>query len=381
MKADEREFRERLAQWSGFEHQIFVQSGSAALALAVELFELRAKRCLVPGLACWTVSGALQRSGVVLQWGDIDSDLRLAPSARGHDAQVFVAPWSNAAGWPSARKTPVSIADLTLCPLAGGAGRAAACFDAAVMSFGEGKPLSAGAGGVLMLHDESLARLALVRLAYGRQRDRWTVATDRYVFSKHLFEPLRASWLRLERGSSDDIGRRQEWALHCERLQLPIRPVLAPFESAGPGVLTPMLLDSKFPLTAAEVARVALGEGVPLLRQPVSPAYAEPAGGGMLGLCPLAEEIAQRLIFMPDHVLRIEVAEQLATFLATVHGKSDAFRLPYSIDAVSLPLPPKFSYWEVDGVLCRRLDQTFCVYDPILGRRYAVTDGIAATVC
>jgi hypothetical protein len=56
------------------------------------------------------------------------------------------------------------------------------------------------------------------------------------------------------------------------------------------------------------------------------------------------------------------------------------FKTPFHMETPATSLPDRFAYWASDGVLCRRLDGAYCVYDPIAGRRFSVDPAIAAAV-
>ena len=368
--------RRALEAWTGFSHALFVQSGTAALRLALDVLVKRGSWVRVPAIACWTLTGAVLDSGCRPVFGDVDRYLGLRGRGmeRG-DALIGLEPWGTSCDWAAlAGQEGVRLLDQTLSVHGGWPGRKAAeVFDGSILSLGYGKPFEIGGGGVLLLRDAALWREAQSRLHYGRRQMRWVSRTDRYVFPAVIWEQLAARLKLLERKRQAQARAREAWSRRARKSVLPLT-VLEPRPGALPGctVLVPVCLDEGFPLHARDVFAVAMAEGIPLGIHPVSPAYLEPAGRRLRGACPDAESLASHLLFLPSDCLDDVTLRRVKGLLEALERDPETFRRPYAVSASAVRIPAEYAHWCQHAIVCRRLDGAFCVHDPLAGRTYRV---------
>lgn len=385
MTSVQHELRQALEDWTGFPYAVFVHSGSAALSLGLDLLVPIAGRIALPAIACWTLTGAVMRSGRIPIWKDIGDDLCLDGPPCNADALIHVAPWGNTSAWERFSDfRGIKIADLTHVPHGGRPAEAASHFHAAVISLGEGKPWNVGAGGILLLRDHHLSREAQVHLSYGRQRQRWSLNTDRYVFASSLFSKAYETWCLLAPKAAAHGDKRRQWQTEAQQAKARFTPTVLGDAAPGATTLVPHLLDQDFPLSGEEISLVAMAEGIPLGSQPVSPAYLEPAVAAHLNgpICRAltAEVLYRRLFFVPEKSLNCEVLGRMNAFLKVLEQDPGSFSYPYAPQAAPIQIPDSLSYWLENAVVARRLDGTYCVYDPFTSKRHIVPDGVAATL-
>jgi dTDP-4-amino-4,6-dideoxygalactose transaminase len=369
-----------LHAWTGYEHAYLVQSGSAALRLLLATMLQPGARVALPAVCCWTIAGTISSAGMRLNYLDVDERLRPVKRDDGENcaAAVAVDPWGICNDF-SLPANNCSIVDLTLNLFGAGSRRAAATrYDAAYISLGRGKACDIGAGGVILVNEQGLARQIESHLSYGRAGQRWGLHTERYVFPELLTEVVAQKLAALKVALPAHVMRRIEWERWASRCDLPIAPIgINERDEPGFSRLVPHLLEHQFPLSAIEIHCAALAQGVPLGIVPVSPPYLEPALFDAAVRCPAAEELSSRLLFVPEDQLCATTAETLSRFLHALSSRPDSFKRPYRITDECQPLLPADQWLAERGLVCRALDGHFQAFDVATGKRYSLNPGQA----
>ena len=364
-----------LAELTGFEHAVFVHSGTAALELALLTLTERTARVAMPALACWTVPFAIQKVGRTPVFVEVDEAWAIQKPPVASDAVVVIDPWGSAADWSVAADVPARILDATQSPGARCHGKLGAdVFDAAIISFGTGKPIDLHGGGVALFRDAAAAREAKRLMGFGIQRGRWTETVDRYTFCSHLFAPL-AELLERELAALP-AHREQAHALRAQLGPIVRSNPLPAYATPGIRGALPILVD-KTGLTADEVERVAVASQQPPRRHPVAVAYREPAWSGPVASCPRAEHIG-------DHVLFVERGASLAgveAFARELAERRDEFRVPYRLPlAAARFLADQLAHYREHAAVCRALDGAFWVLDYSTLHLRQVSPAVAAVI-
>lgn len=371
-----------LEELTGYPHAVYVQSGTAALEVALRTFGEPGARVALPAFSCWTVPFAVHKVGMVPVPCDLDEHWGVrASDARAH-IELAVDPWGGVSDWATASAAPVRLLDAAQSPGALVGGRPAAeHFDAAIVSFGAGKPIDVGAGGAALFRDEATAREARRLLRFGVVDGRWMERVDRYVFPRALFAPLSEAMDRatfaLARHREEAIELREHAAAGGVGSNPLRRHSLPGLWGALPIVLPPALL-----LDADEVARAALASGVGLVRHPVSVGYREPAWpeGAPAGPCPRAETLHGRVLFAERRRGRPPKLRPIFELLDKLAAEPEAFRVPYALPPASGVLPPELAHWSRDGAVCRAVDGGLWVHDRSTARVVQVPPRAAALV-
>ncbi|HSW49843.1 MAG TPA: hypothetical protein VLH09_06685, partial [Bryobacteraceae bacterium] len=231
------------------------------------------------------------------------------------------------------------------------------------------------------IRDPAAVEIVRDRLQFGRQGLRWAHRGERIVFADALYQPALVAWERLNAHRPLHRDNRLRWQEALGHSGLRLSPVpIGPEEDIGSTAIVPHLLAPDFPLSAEEVYRVAVCENVPLGVQPVGPAYLEPAGQGLHGDAPHAEELARRLLFLPSDSVGGDSIPLLAQFLDQLERRWREFRWPYEVACEPAPLPDQFRHWIPYGILGRSLNGQFRLFDPIQGRLFSIPPAIAATL-
>jgi dTDP-4-amino-4,6-dideoxygalactose transaminase len=372
-----------LERMTGFAHAVYVQSGTAALEIVLEVLTSRRDQVIVPALSCWTVPFAVQKMRRRSIFADVDDtwSARIGGSARA-GAAVLVDPWGAPSQWRRAddrARIPVWIADLTQSPGARLDGeRPARWCDAAFISFGVGKPIGLGGGAVALFRDKASADEAARMLRFGFHDGRWIRQIDRYTFSPHLFEPLVERLKTLEGRESMDDALAARDALTRARLASNALP-----EGASWGSMTalPVVFGRDFPLSTGELEAVALSSGVPLSRHPVAPAFRQPAWrGARTWKTPRARAIAERLMFFAPQRLNEAAVRTLRAFLSQVEESPVRFRSPYELPRRRGSLVPEIEAMLKGSRLVRDIHGQFGLFDEELSLMLRVSDEEAAVV-
>ncbi|WP_395835698.1 DegT/DnrJ/EryC1/StrS family aminotransferase [Cystobacter fuscus] len=381
VKTDGAWVREALERLTGFPHAVFVQSGTAALELVLRLLGRRGWRVALPGLTCWTNPHAVRKVGLRPVFCDVDEYWGLRPPREPVEVVLGVDPWGGAGNWTVGGKERLRIGDATQSPGArvGGA-LLAERFDAAILSFGVGKPISLGGGGVALFSDERAAVEARRHLQFGFWDGRWALHTDRYVFPQALYpllaERLRRALVELPRARRALPGERAALTRLLPHLA---PPPLRPGTEPGLFSMTPLILQRGAALTPADLEAAAIVSGVPLVRHPVSAPYLEAVWRGPRPDRPLrrVESLSPRLLFFEGRGPKPRRA--LARFLSLVLGAPERFRRPYSLGEAA-PLPEHVRHWAERGTVCRSASGELFVVDRALARAFPVPEAIAAEV-
>jgi hypothetical protein len=385
--AAQRSAVESLAGLTGFEHAVFVQSGTAALEIVVSVLTAPGARVTVPALGCWTVPHAVAKVGREPVFVDVDACWGACPTVRaraGAAATVMIDPWGAPGDHRAAgRRVPggVAIADVTHAPGARVDGEpAAARFDAAILSFGFGKPLGIGGGGCALFRDARAAEEAATYLRFGFVDGQWTKRIDRYTFSPLLF-PALAARLSAAAGALDlDV----EAAIEARRVLSGGRFApneLRPGGRFGLWSVQPIRAPVDLGLSPRDIESVAVSSGVPLVRHPVGPAYLEPAwgGGGRRPRCPRAEAIAKSLLCF-ERIGHPDEIRALQDFLQRVAADPGRFRAPFRLPRARGPLSAELQGVADRGRLARSLDGGFWLLDERGSRKIPLDPGDAARV-
>jgi hypothetical protein len=95
---NQREVHDALLAFTGMEDAVFVQSGTAALSLAIKVLYSGGQEISIPALACWAISAAVIHSGNIPRFVDVDRHLSSqAPSSE--IPAAFVEPWGAPTNW------------------------------------------------------------------------------------------------------------------------------------------------------------------------------------------------------------------------------------------------------------------------------------------
>lgn len=378
--------REALAELTGFEHAVFVQSGTAALEVALSVLTSPGDRVSVPGLGCWTVAYAAAKVGRKPVFADIDAFWSARPSARPRvSASVIIDPWGAPGDWRSAGDlgaTRALIADVTHAPGARVDGeRAARTFDAAILSFGWGKPFALGGGGCALFRDARAAEEAGRYLRFGFLDGRWTQKIDRYAFSPFLFPALCERLTEVQRSLERDIGAAEQARRVFAGTSFTPNP-LRPGGQWGRWSVLPLRVSEALGLGPRDLESVAVSSGVPLVRHPISPAYLEPAWGGDEARpprCPRAEALASRLVCF-ERIHHQDELTALRDFLERVERDADQLRAPYRLPRARGHLPADLRELARRARLARALDGQFYLLDEIAGQKVPLGPRDAALV-
>jgi len=372
-------FSDYLKLSTGFPYAVFLQSGSAALELSIEIFNLRNRSMILPAIGCWTLYGACKRSNVTTIWQDVGACLEMQLNSFLADSLTYVVPWGSGLELSGVEKFKgVKIIDLTLSPNANWEEKPAKVFDAGIISFGSTKSLSADAGGVLLLNSIDDYRLALQHLSFGKHINQWLKLTNRYTFSKHLLPILSDSWDYITKNLVSNIEQRKSWMKMKGSKNNFLTPVdFGESYRAGYTTLLPHIIDDNFPLNANELYRIAMAENFPIVLQPVTPAYGERPGGKLNGICEQSESKGTKLVFIPVDSLSEPFFHRTYDFMQSILMNSDPFKLPYDIIDSDQVLPEAYSHWVKSGILMRKLDESFLLYDSFCGKSFSVPMDIA----
>lgn len=374
-----------LTELTGFTNAVFVQSGTAALELALAVLTRPKARVAVPGLGCWTVPFAVTKLGRKPMFLDIDEcwGCRLD----GHEsvsASITIDPWGAPGDWSSlSRRKPghVAIGDLTQAPGARINGKLAAqFFDAAILSFGWGKPIALGGGGCVLFADGRAAEEASRYLRFGFCDGAWVSKIDRYTFSPFLFPFLQE---RLATGKAA-LAREGATAEKARRVfkDASFTPnLLRPGGQWGLWSVLPLRIAGDLGLTARELETVAVSSGVPLVRHPVSPAYREPAwdGGEPRPHCAHAEALAANLVCF-ERINHQSEFVALRDFLDKVENHRDQFRMPFHFPHVRGQLSAELGELARRSRLACALDGKFYLLDEFTAQKIPLAMRDAALV-
>ena len=334
-----------IKEWTGFPYVVFTDSGSSAIRLAMTLLEGRQKEVNVPAISCCTIAGSILEAGGIPVFYDLDGRFFPKVIAAPGEIDYFILPWGRSDGFFREIK-PIrpSIVDLTLSVMGGKSDfKPASSFDLGIISLGTGKPLDVGAGGLLLLNDKRLYLRAKHELFYGRSGMSWQSRTRRVVFSHLLFAPLSQRFAGAEVAGKQSQANQEMWSKAVAQHDLPLSlPGFGEDQHPGYGTLIPLLLPNDFPIKAETCYRVAMAENLPLLRQPISPAYLEPAWPlGKQSRCVTAEDLNQRLLFVPS-MMEPDSShfEQLASFFGNILDRPEAFQeiSPSRLPSRSFPM-------------------------------------------
>ena len=91
--------RAGLERLTGFPHAVFVQSGTAAIELALSVLTDDHATVAIPALACWSVSYAVTKIGRRPVFRDIDAHWSAHPRGEPAAATILVDPWGGSAAW------------------------------------------------------------------------------------------------------------------------------------------------------------------------------------------------------------------------------------------------------------------------------------------
>lgn len=362
--------RNLLTKLTGFEHFVFVQSGTAAQHLTMSLLFGHNEVVTLPALGCWTISNAVIRQGAMPSVCDIDTYWGLETSCIKTRASVILDTWSVPSDWKGASFHPASIIDTSLAPGAMQSGKLPGeIFSTGFLSLGRGKPLDIGAGGVALFKSASAAREAQHLLRFGVTDGRWTQSSDRYVFAPSLFPLLENHLLevneRLQRERDEGIWLRTEIPNLLPGFQSnPIRPdSLLGLRSA-----IPILLPKDFPLTPQELEAPALMSRIGLSRHPVGTPYLEPAWEGPYqSSAPRSEELSPRLIFFEPKGPINNCLKQLCLFIDCALSMVNDLKMPYSLKPMEQEVVAKFLKSNSGCRICRGIDNSLFLYDEITG--------------
>ena len=367
---------------TGFEHPVFVQSGTAALKLAISVLTMEDASISAPALACWAIPAAVLGSGRNINFDDVDD--YLGSVASGDDkVAVYVDPWGAPSDWVQAASCRTAILDATLAPGASLAGAdLGRAFDAIVFSLGRGKPLDVGAGGVVVFRDTAAAAFARRYLLFGVSARGWDFCAERYVFAPALFPLLNERLAQVEADLRQQPDVREDFDDAMRRRSIPLRLARARAGSTmGWATIFAAELDPGVRVPAPDLMPSAMLHDLPAVDQWISPAYLQPAAAAQSQFhCPSAEHWASRLLFFTRAILENAVLDRLAKFFDGVLRDPGAFCKPYRVSATSRPLPQSCEHWSRYARVARRSDGTFFVFDQLTGKFYKVDEEIVSAV-
>lgn len=360
-----------LEKYTGFPHAAFVQSGSAALQLYLETHFDSPTKASIPAIACWTIAGTLHQERHEVHFRDpnglvIEGGFNLG-----------IIPWANAAALSEV--VPADLVDLTVC-LDPDFGQKSPF---GIVSLGSGKPMDCGAGGLLLFQDEAFREKAHFHMFFGRLGLKWEAITQRYTFPSSLLQQLETRLEMIEADQQSYDQRWNEWREIWAALEtLGIRLAASNKSNPGYSKLWVLELSEEFPLNAEEIYRVAFPEQVPLLIQPVLPAYEQAAWNGIpRGYCPHSEQYARRMLFFPSHLPpEKQIQEKLKNFIEGLLKNPTKYHFPYHHSKGTAKFPQKYRHWIKSGILGRNLKGDYYVLDQRNGKLYQVNEAIAGTI-
>lgn len=364
-----------LEQLTGFPHAVFCQHGTAALELALSVVAPQARTVAVPALGCWTVSHAASRAKRTPVFEDIGGCWS-ATNLEAADARISIAPWGAPAQRVNAPASSTTVADLTLAPGSKLDGEGPASFaSAGAISFGGGKPLSLGGGGVALFREAEHAQRARSLFRFGFHDGQWQEHVERFSWSPLLNAPLitqLSALPSLERAAELAETRREALRrFGCESNSLP------PGGTWGHEATLPVVLPADFPFTPAEVERIATCSGIRAVRHPVSPAYLEPAWDqdSLGSRCPNAEDLATSLLVLEqpdDHI------ENFGALIGTLSEHPSEFRFPFPLPKGSGALRAQLEELVGRAALVRDIRGSFGLFDKAGGVLWPVSEREAA---
>ncbi|MEZ0067516.1 dTDP-4-amino-4,6-dideoxygalactose transaminase [Streptacidiphilus sp. MAP12-20] len=376
-----------LQDWLGYSKMLLLDSGSAALSLLLDALSAsrpagRGGPVRLPGLGCWTLTSAVEGIGGRPEFYDVDR--RGEPiGPAGEDPSVLIQPWGGTVGAQHFASELRSVSgprvlDCTLSVFgAPAASRAVDGFAAAVISLGQAKPLGLpGGGGLLLVEDGGLYDELRGILRHHYENLSWTRRARRYTSADRLASALdlQVSWLKEHHVARvDEVERVRERVASATALE-PLAPPRAA-DTPGVTVVVPFLLPADYPVSARDLHRVAMAERIPLLTHPVTPPYLEPAGADLSGDCPVAEDIARRLVFLPATVAELGSLDALSRLLDSVAAQASVFRYPYAMAGTARQESP--AVLRGPGILGRRLDGDFVFSHQVTSRRFRVSAAVA----
>ncbi|RAG81811.1 hypothetical protein DN069_30910 [Streptacidiphilus pinicola] len=377
-----------LQDWLGYDRMLLLDSGSAALSLILDALTAscpeggRGSAVGVPGLGCWTLTSAVEAVGARPVFYDVDRRGEPIEPAGGSPS-VLIQPWGGTVGAhhfaPELRAAfAPRVLDCTLSIFgAPAASRATDGFTAAVISLGQAKPLGLpGGGGLLLVDDGDLFDELRGILRHHYENLTWTRRARRYTSSDRLASALelQVSWLKEQHGSKvEEAQRLREHVASATALE-PLAPPRA-VDTPGITVVVPFLLPADYPVSARDLHRVAMAERIPLITHPVTPPYLEPAGADLSGDCPVAEDMARRLVFLPSSLAELGSLDALSRLLDSAAAQAPAFRYPYVVPGAAKQEAP--ADLRGPGIIGRQLNGGFVFAHQPSRRRYRVSAAVA----
>ncbi|WP_394843863.1 DegT/DnrJ/EryC1/StrS family aminotransferase [Pendulispora brunnea] len=375
---DEAWVRAALEKLTGFEHQVFFQSGTAAIEVILRIVTRPGARVALSAFGCWTLPFAVTKQRRRPVFLDIDEYWSASVDTAGPtETSILIDPWGACADGRCAAKTSTVIADMTLAPGARLDGQFVAGWSSAgIISLGSGKPLSVGGGGVALFHDPLLAREARRMYRFGFEDGHWARRLERYTFSPYLFPVLAKKLRHLPSSEAASVSAQRSRSV-LRSLGLGTND-LRPGGTWGHENLLPVLLPSSFPLSTRDVEGVAVASGLRLARHPVSPPYLEKAWRRReTARCRRAEDYSRRcLFFYPSEIS----ADVLAEFFGKVLARPERFRAPFLLPRPTGTLPADIERLARHARLVRKLDGNYGLLEEELNLLWPVDEGEAALI-
>ncbi len=300
-----------LAELTGQEVYMAFGNGTMALSAAITALSVAGERVDLPALGCWTLTRAALDCGAVPTYRDVTWRLQGEPASSAVP-HVVVRPWCGELG-PEVIGAR-TILDLSVnCAPTDGSSAAAAC----VISMGPSKPAASGRhGGVLAFSSPGLVPILEEAVAMRDDAGRWSRLGPRLTGGSMSEAEIDVHFA----GVLDGVGAAHEAALiatgSLDGFDEVVRPIWP--EPVGHSYFMPLLLADRLGVSASDVARLAATRGVPIGTQPVAPAYREPAMARLVEpggqqRCPVAEELADRLVYLPAEVMSADAGARRRT--------------------------------------------------------------------